>query len=110
MIRPVSSATHSETPRLVYHILTETVLMRLRINYDSDTTELMVPQRIDMASQQRSPNENKKNVTAQVNEGIHKRLIALAESTDMSIAQHLRRAIEEYLDRQEKHKQRDLDL
>ncbi|KPQ30848.1 MAG: Ribbon-helix-helix protein, copG family [Halomonas sp. HL-93] len=53
---------------------------------------------------------NKKNVTAQVSDNTHRRLSALAARTDMSVAQHLRRAIDEYLDRADDDGQAELGL
>ena len=52
----------------------------------------------------------KRNVTAQVSDSTHRRLASLASRTDMSVAQHLRRAIEEYLDREEGGDQAELGL
>lgn len=52
----------------------------------------------------------KKNVTAQVPDSTHRRLAVLASRTDMSVAQHLRRAIDEYLDRNEDGNQAELGL
>lgn len=71
----------------------------------------------DSANEQANPMNDpkntirtKKNVTAQVPESTHRRLAVLASRTDMSVAQHLRRAIDEYLDRNEDENQAELGL
>tara|TARA_B100000749_G_C18174328_1_gene361180 strand:+ start:234 stop:560 length:327 start_codon:yes stop_codon:yes gene_type:complete len=72
--------------------------------------ESSIEQAKQMSDPKKARNMSKKNVTAQVPDSTHRRLSVLAARTDMSVAQHLRRAIDEYLDRSEDGDQADLGL
>ena len=69
-----------------------------------------IEQAKQMSDPKKARNISKKNVTAQVPDNTHRRLSVLAARTDMSVAQHLRRAIDEYLDRSEDGDQANLGL